>query len=837
MGAQASRLPDGGTAALLKFPPLKFGIFLGFGILGFGIFTPIASAHTVPPAPPGTAPAATPVQRTPEEEIISLDVFDVRDDRDFGYMAANVESATRLDAAIVDIPMNITVFNEEFLRDTLATTLDDIVMFDPTVNVYGDGWGDDYTMRGMGGGSVGGAGATFYNGFEQQSSRGLQTLVNTQRVEIMKGPNAVLYGQGAFGGTINRTSKKPQFKNRTWSRGTLNSTGHWQVHVDNQAPLIQRKLAYRLNILAGKGQTWDSSPRDEFAVSPVIRWNIGKRTELIAEFAYQRVKGREGYAEQPIFDSDPFNSTVDGAKVPIPLKYTGTTDDYRLVKDSIGYLDFRHEFNRHLIFRLMANSEYKIVDYLETHAAGQYAAQRAIMPDGSESHGVFISRYGRWIDQKHENYRFRAELAVNNYPTWIIKHKMLIGVGWENLHSYSFQATTDEWKPTIQGTDVFYNFGNFNPNRSVAPADLLTCTPGPMFWTKDKLYRVADNIRITARNLSFYFSDLMSLFNDRLYLQFGLRYADMDRLTDDKGACNNYRYTDETAGHKLWDLVPEAEQVWGNALYRNYKNRPLTHSAGLVWHITRDKSWTFYFNNNTTYKPNYHLQLDTFGPELEPMTGIQYEAGFKWVHKNKLYVTASYYDIKQKNMPWRMDVTFTDANGFEHTEWGWGTIPGLHSKGAEVQFNVNLGNQFRAMLSYAYTDCTNTSDLRYVGTQSFEKRHYNVSRHAAAALITYRSQALKGLQFTGGFQWRDSQLSNYVTPTGGTTREEPQWMVPRFLEIRGGAAYNFRIGKMRWTARVDCRNLTDEKNAQVAFNLRVVWRQPRMTTFALETSF
>jgi hypothetical protein len=68
-------------------------------------------------------------------------------------------------------------------------------------------------------------------------------------------------------------------------------------------------------------------------------------------------------------------------------------------------------------------------------------------------------------------------------------------------------------------------------------------------------------------------------------------------------------------------------------------------------------------------------------------------------------------------------------------------------------------------------------------------------------------------------------------------REEPQWMVPRFLEVRAGAAYAFKIGKTNWTARLDCRNLTDERNAQVAFNVRVAWRTPRITTFALETRF
>ena len=801
-------------------------------------------------ARPGTSSPAT---APGDDEVFVMGVFDVRAERDTGYMAANVESATRLDAAIVDIPMNITVFNEEFLKDFIATTIDDVIMFDATVNVYGDGWGDDYTMRGMGGSSVGGAGATFYNGFEQQSGRGLQTLVNTQRIEILKGPNAVLYGQGAFGGTINRTSKKPQFKNSTWTRGTLNDTGHYQVHVDNQDTLVRGQLAYRLNMLYGKGRMWDSSPRDEFAVSPVIRWRPSRKTEIILEYAYQRVKGREGYAEQPIFDADPFNAVVDGVKVPVPLKYVGNTDDYRLVKDGIFYADFRHEFNRYLSLRAMFNAENKTVDYFETHAAGMYAA----LQEGQ----VLISRHTRWIDQKFENYRSRVELVVNNYPTWIIKHKLLAGFGWEKLRSHQKQMWTRQFIPSM-GADgkPYYDFGgvttpngnNFPYNqwdgwdasmgtqsystlwRYTTPADLLTYTPGPNPWTKETLPAVAEDSALDSRNLSFYFSDLMSLFNERLYLQFGLRYSVMKRRNDTKGTCSNYLTANDVI--QQWVPTPVELQTWLDPIQETYNDYPLTHSAGLVWHITRDKSWTFYVNNNATYQPNYNLMLRTHGPQLPPMTGNQFEAGFKWVYKDKLYLTACYYDIKQKNVPWQMEVTYLDEEGLEQRDWGWGTIAGLHSKGVELQFNANLSNQFRAMLSFAYTDCVNTTDQRSAPTEDFSRRHYNVSRHAAAGLLSYRLKSVKGLQFTGGFQWRNSQLASYTTPSA-SMRKEPQWMVPRFLEIRAGAAYAFRTGKMRWTARVDVRNLTDEKNGQFAANVRIGWRAPRITTLALESTF
>jgi outer membrane receptor protein involved in Fe transport len=819
----STRRTAASAAALWNFLHSPIGIFLGFGILGFGIFAgagaATALAQTVQTTGTVTATGttadagtATAAGTATDGEIIQLDVFDVTGTRDAGYISTNAESATRLNVPIANIPQNITVFNEEFIKDVMATSLDDVIMYEPTVNVYGDGWADNFAMRGMGGSSTGGAGSTFYNGFEQQISFGLMTLVNTSRVEVLKGPNAVLYGQGAFGGTVSRTSKKPEFRKRTWLRGTVNNTGHWQAWLDTQAPIVKRKLAFRLNVLHEDGKQWDKAPREQFAIAPSLRWHITKRTELIAEYTVQRTKGRLGVSRYPIFNGDPFHVEIDGVRVPVHARFLGDLDDLREINDQIGYLDFRHTFSRHASLRIMGNSERKTVNIFE------------VMPEemnvAIQNGQLLVTRYKRCIDQNFENYRSRIELALTDVPTWFIKHKALAGIGIDHMRYVDDQSYTAPFRPEADETGaVAFNFASFNPATMLAPADILSYVPGHSVWTKADLIRQTRDLIHNTHFFSLYFSDLMSLLNERVYLQFGMRFASIKRTVTDNGFTND-RFA--------------ADPVWYEAENQHYIDRPSTHSAGLVWHLTRNRAWTFYMNNNATFAPNYHLE-HIGGPQLKPMTGNQYEAGFKYVYKDKIYITASYYDIKQRNVPRQEVVSYLDSMGDIIEELGWGAIAGLHSRGCEAQFSVNFNNNWRFMASYACTDSVNMEDTRDSATESYAKRHYHIPRHAASAFTSFNPPWVRGLQLTLGFQWRDTMLAQYLQPTR-YVRDEPHYTVPPFLEINAGISYSLKLGKARWTARVNVRNLTDEMNGQATSNLRNTYRSPRVTTFALETN-
>ena len=130
----------------------------------------VSSAQTAPSSP-------APRPSTPGEAV-QLSAFEVTTSKDIGYQSSNSAEVTRMNTAIVDIPMNVTVFNQQFMEDILA--------------------------RGFASVS-----ANFLNGFAQPAGFGSQSVANIERVEVIKGPAAVLYGQGGYGATINRVTKRP----------------------------------------------------------------------------------------------------------------------------------------------------------------------------------------------------------------------------------------------------------------------------------------------------------------------------------------------------------------------------------------------------------------------------------------------------------------------------------------------------------------------------------------------------------------------------------------------------------------------------------------------------
>ena len=132
-----------------------------------------------------TAPSGGTVSET--ESPIELSIFDVSTTSDTGYRATSSVEGTRINTPLANIPQSIDVYTEEFFRDLQATEVRDIMDYQPTIqsNLWG---GTNYRARGFTG-----VGATYLNGVAQRSGYGSQFIGNIDRIEVLKGPSAILY--------------------------------------------------------------------------------------------------------------------------------------------------------------------------------------------------------------------------------------------------------------------------------------------------------------------------------------------------------------------------------------------------------------------------------------------------------------------------------------------------------------------------------------------------------------------------------------------------------------------------------------------------------------------
>lgn len=185
------------------------------------------------------------------EQSVKLSVFEVTTSGDVGYLSTNAAEATRMNTPIKNIPMNVTIFNQQFIDDLMAIDTSELLAYEASSVKTNEN--DNFNMRGFSN-----PGSNFLNGFAQTSGFGSQPLANIERVEVIRGPAAVLYGAGGYGGTINRITKQPQPRAFGSARLILSDYESYRAEFDANQPLSAggKKLMVRLNGVHARGKNW-----------------------------------------------------------------------------------------------------------------------------------------------------------------------------------------------------------------------------------------------------------------------------------------------------------------------------------------------------------------------------------------------------------------------------------------------------------------------------------------------------------------------------------------------------------------------------------------------------
>lgn len=149
--------------------------------------------------------AQTAANKPVEEERIALQEFVVSETEDNkGYAATSTGAATRTNTALIDTPTVVNVVTRAFLEDTQASELYDALKYVPGVSIESN-VGDSVMMRGYT------VRSQFTDGLydnQNQSQLGAEPY-QYERVEVLKGPAAMVYGSTALGGLVNRVRKVP----------------------------------------------------------------------------------------------------------------------------------------------------------------------------------------------------------------------------------------------------------------------------------------------------------------------------------------------------------------------------------------------------------------------------------------------------------------------------------------------------------------------------------------------------------------------------------------------------------------------------------------------------
>ncbi|WP_374284464.1 TonB-dependent receptor [Novosphingobium sp.] len=199
-----------------------------------------------------------------------------------GYDLDKTPTATKTDTPLIDVPQAVTVLSREQLDDQGILSLNDALRYVPGVVLgQGEGHRDQVTLRGQS------STADFFVDGLRDDAQYYRPLYNAERVEVLKGANALIFGRGGGGGVINRVSKAPEYdRSRIGLAAGVDSFGAWNLAADIGAPLAET-IGARLNATYEEMGNHRQVYGGHFVgITPTLGFHLGEATTLTATYEY-----------------------------------------------------------------------------------------------------------------------------------------------------------------------------------------------------------------------------------------------------------------------------------------------------------------------------------------------------------------------------------------------------------------------------------------------------------------------------------------------------------------------------------------------------------------------
>ena len=409
------------------------------------------------------------------------------------YFEPNAGTATRTDTPIMETPASVQVLPREVLDDQQVIQLDEALRnFSGVVVDSTEGAGFQYSIRGFQGARVLRDGFSL-SGSDLLSNSGLLTLpetANIDRIEILKGPASILYGEIQPGGVINLVTEQPTAEPFYQAEFQAGSRTLIRPQIDFSDRLnADGSLRYRFNALLSRQDSfrdYDRSIERSF-VAPMLAWEIGDRTTLTLDAEY--------FSDERPGDSGLLAFGDGLANIPED-RVTGEPDD--VVERDFFSGGYRLEHNFNESWKLRNAFRYSGQDY----------NANAFTPTAFNEEMGLLVRFNTSTEWEQDYLGFQTDV-VGEFSTGSINHTLLFGV------DLSRDYTNIEARGNLQ-----------------APAPLNVFDPvygvSPRFGFSE-LPDVARAQELTTNRFGIFAQDQIELL-DGLHLVAGVRY---DSVTQD----------------------------------------------------------------------------------------------------------------------------------------------------------------------------------------------------------------------------------------------------------------------------------------------------------------
>ena len=223
------------------------------------------------------------------EPVFELSPFEVAVEEDRGYFSPNSVVATGFAQEIFKTPLNISTLTDAFLEDTGIDNIDDAIGYMSGVQVEKNLSQPQAGYRSRGFTTRWGS----RNGIRQYSSSGSD---NVDRVEVIKGPASVFFGQVSPGGVVNYATKRASFTSSQELTLKVGSYDYYRGELSSQGPLWKdAPVAYRINLSYLDKKDWrDFEFEERSFMFGGLQWQPFESLKLFVE--YERVDTEYMYA-------------------------------------------------------------------------------------------------------------------------------------------------------------------------------------------------------------------------------------------------------------------------------------------------------------------------------------------------------------------------------------------------------------------------------------------------------------------------------------------------------------------------------------------------------------
>jgi catecholate siderophore receptor len=194
---------------------------------------------------------------------------------------STIRSATKTTTPLLNVPQSVAIVPEKQIRDQLMMSMGDVMRYVPGVQVHqGENNRDQIIMRGNS------SSADFFVDGVRDDVQYYRDLYNLSRVEVIKGPNALMFGRGGAGGVVNRIGKDAVFQPFYEASLQGGMYGNKRVTTDLDHPLGDT-AAFRLNAMFEDSDSFrDSVGLKRYGITPTVTFVPTGRTKVVASYEY-----------------------------------------------------------------------------------------------------------------------------------------------------------------------------------------------------------------------------------------------------------------------------------------------------------------------------------------------------------------------------------------------------------------------------------------------------------------------------------------------------------------------------------------------------------------------